>query len=300
MPKGLQKILNKALQPNPEDRYQDIVDFIGDLSAYLASDTLKKERNVGDRLSDLAESFKRAQKLIQPSTPPIWPGMNLGMAGLAGLEINGVYVEFLQLGDFSIKNTSNSPIMKSNLTRYAILAGAAPTTNAEGILHCALVRGMILALLHRDITTTELITKLNDLLSSSKEELPFSFCCLILDQEKRQLEFISCGYGTLLSFPEGATTPHEITCKNSILGAGFLNEYTNAMATWNNGDQLLLFGFPTENIEQNESIKTLLFNGMIEYSGMPPTNQVNALLRKLKLSFNNLPSTPILIKAERK
>src|SRR6202040_2179363 len=28
MPKGLQKILNKALQPRQQDRYQDIVDFI--------------------------------------------------------------------------------------------------------------------------------------------------------------------------------------------------------------------------------------------------------------------------------
>ncbi len=300
MPKGLQKILNKALQPHPEDRYQDIVDFIGDLSAYLASDNLKKEKNVGDRLSDLSESFKRAQKILQPSTTPIWPGLNLGMSTLARFELHGVYIDFLQLSDFPKINTLEPSNVTSSLSRYVILIGESTTKNAEGILHCALVRGMIHALLHRDITSSELATKLNLLLSSNKEKMPFAFCCLFLDQDEYQLHFISCGYGTLLRFPEDSTTPLEIIAKNSVLGSGFLNEFIESSSSWKYGDQLLLFGFSTENAEQIDAMKNLLLNGIIEYSGMPPSGQVDALLRKLKLSFNNLATVPILIKAERK
>jgi len=44
MPKGLQKILSKALQPNSEDRYQDVVDFITAISAYMNSAMLEKEK----------------------------------------------------------------------------------------------------------------------------------------------------------------------------------------------------------------------------------------------------------------
>lgn len=43
MPKGIQKILAKALQQKPEDRYQDIVDFMTEISSYLHSPALLKE-----------------------------------------------------------------------------------------------------------------------------------------------------------------------------------------------------------------------------------------------------------------
>lgn len=42
MPKGFQKILSKALQPNISDRYMDIVDFISDLSSYAHSSDFEK------------------------------------------------------------------------------------------------------------------------------------------------------------------------------------------------------------------------------------------------------------------
>ncbi len=37
MPKGIQKILTRSLQNSPDDRYQDVVDFISDVMAYLHS-----------------------------------------------------------------------------------------------------------------------------------------------------------------------------------------------------------------------------------------------------------------------
>ena len=46
MPKGLQKILNKTLQYKPEDRYHDIVDFISDITSYLNSASMQKEKKV--------------------------------------------------------------------------------------------------------------------------------------------------------------------------------------------------------------------------------------------------------------
>lgn len=44
MPKGLQKILSKALAPDPCNRYQDIVDFMTDLAHYLHSPALAREK----------------------------------------------------------------------------------------------------------------------------------------------------------------------------------------------------------------------------------------------------------------
>ena len=56
MPKGIQKILFNCLQPNIIDRYQDIVDFISDVSSYLNSSALQKEQVVGHQFG---ESYPR-------------------------------------------------------------------------------------------------------------------------------------------------------------------------------------------------------------------------------------------------
>ncbi len=300
MPKGLQKILNKALQPNPEDRYQDVVDLIGDLSAYLASDSIKKDRNVGDKLSDLSEGFKRAQKVLQPLDVPIWPGINLGMGSLKGLEQNSIYIEFLHLGDFAKSSSAVITGTPSSISRYAVLLGESSLKDAEGMLHCALVRGMIYALLHRDLSAKELVTRLNQLLSSNQEKMSFGLCILILDQDLKQLHYISCGYGALWQFTDGSLTPHEVVSKNAILGSGFLHEYIESTSSWNSNDQLLLFGYPDSKAEEREFIERQLLQGLVEYAGISPRGQVNSLLRKLKLSGFNFTSAPILIKAERK
>lgn len=298
MPKGIQKILNKALQSNPDDRYQDVVDLIGDLSAYLASDALEKERSVGDRLSDLFDSMKKAQKILHPSQLPVWPGIKLAMTTLSSIELKEIYTEFVHLSDFSRSDKNSKEAL--NLTRYAILMGEPSSKEAEGLLQCAYVRGMIHTLLHANLTAKGLASKLNYLLSSGKEATPFNFCCLILDQQLCRLQFISCGYGTLWRFPNDQKIPDRILSKNPSLGSGFLNEYAETSAEWNEGDQLLIYGSATKNKDQIVQIESLLQDGMVDYMDLTPSRQVNALLRQLNLSIIPFSSIPILIKAERK
>lgn len=53
MPKGVRGILAKALNPNPSERYHDVVDFIGDLSLYLHSAELEKDKKQNENFSSL-------------------------------------------------------------------------------------------------------------------------------------------------------------------------------------------------------------------------------------------------------
>ena len=97
MPKGIQKILQKCLLPNPNDRYQDIVDFISDVSAYLNSPAIEIESKGHDKISELSEEIKQVQNTLIPSSAPEWPGVEIGLGYHLGLGISGVYVDFFEL-----------------------------------------------------------------------------------------------------------------------------------------------------------------------------------------------------------
>lgn len=70
MPRGLQKILQKSLQPNPRERYADVVDFISDLSTYLHSEKLSKERFGEDQARQLLEQVDQLEHLLAPQSIP--------------------------------------------------------------------------------------------------------------------------------------------------------------------------------------------------------------------------------------
>lgn len=67
MPKGMQKILRKALQPNVQDRYPDVVDLIVDLSSYLNGAQFSEESRGIQPLYPFWEQLQRAQQTFLPS-----------------------------------------------------------------------------------------------------------------------------------------------------------------------------------------------------------------------------------------
>ena len=67
MPKGVRSILAKALNPDPKDRYHDVVDFIGDLSLYLHSEELDKDKKLTENFSSLyRDILDEAIKTLNP------------------------------------------------------------------------------------------------------------------------------------------------------------------------------------------------------------------------------------------
>ena len=94
MPKGLQKTLSKALQPNIADRCLDIVDFISDLSAYLHSPQFANEKKIGDQAGEIFEKFQTLQqKLISLEKTSI-SNIELGFILHRSLGFNALYAEF--------------------------------------------------------------------------------------------------------------------------------------------------------------------------------------------------------------
>lgn len=272
MPKGLQKILNKALQYKPDDRYSDIVDFITDISSYLNSTSLQKEKKVGDNLSELSESLERAQELLVPAILPDWPKIALGTGVYKGLSVSGIYYDFL---------TVASGI-------YAVVIGESSAKGAEGILHVAFLRGMIRSLVHLSPHPEELASQINEKLVEDKMRSVFTLNILVLDMAAEEARYVSCGYGPLWSLPAGLVTPARIKNDNIALGIEPHTVFVTTPLPWHPGDALFLASAPIP--AEDPAYADHLFSHLLaEAPHQTPQLEVDYILRKVKIRAAKTP-----------
>lgn len=271
MPKGLQKILAKALQPRPEDRYQDIVDFISDISAYLNSATLQKEKKEGDPLSELSEHLQQAQAALTPSQVPAWSGIELGVIYQKGLQSAGIYYDFFSLPD----------------DKYGIIIMEPSIKTADGLIYLAVLRGMIKALVQLAPNPAECVTMLNHVLEKDSLNQVFTLSYLVLDPKKNNLHFISCGYGSIWLFPAQSESPKKLSADNIALGIDKDASFQELVHPWELGDSIIMSSllFPDTQIQEEKSfLEEHYRDALIETRNLPSQKQVETLLRKAKAS----------------
>lgn len=262
MPKGLQKILTKALRPNRDERYQDIVDFIADLSEYLNSDALQKERKAGDRTSELFDNLQQTKKNLFPPAIPKWPALQIGLAAHVGAIQTSLYADFLQ-------PTENT---------YAFLCGESTALDSDAIVSTSAIRGMARALLKKALPLNELISSLNQLLLDDPTSKPFNLYCLNLCPKEGKLRYISCGYGYLWRVTQEGRVCESLKNSNCRLKEeGFQFQETSSF--FNQGDELLLYG----GSEISPEMEEILRQGALQYWSLPPQQKAEKIIEKLKL-----------------
>ncbi len=227
LPQGVRSIISKALQPKPQDRYEDIVDFIQELSKYLSSSTLESEKKGGDKLGELYSHLNSVQRSMHPAVPPSWKDMEIGLATYEGLQVIGVYYDFFELPDGA----------------YGIVLGESATKGVEGIVYTAMLRGMIKSLSKEIVDPKELIVRLNTLISADPLEAPFVLSYLTLMPRTNQLRFISCGYSGLWWISSEAKTVIKLNSDNIALGIDPETTFTELERPLLSHDKLLLCTF---------------------------------------------------------
>lgn len=268
MPKGLQKILAKALQPKIEDRYQDIVDFIADISGYLNSALPQKERKENDHLSDLSHNLQRAQQSLLPKHTPTWPRVEIGLVTHKGVSVSGVYYDFYDLPEGS----------------YGVLLAEPSVKGAEGMIYTSVLRGMVRTLARFTSKPSELVTLLNEILTHDPMDQIFTLSYLILVPKNNLFHYISCGYGHLWHVESGAKKPKKITADNMALGIDAEAVFSEVAHPWNVGDTLVLNTFATiAGIPQKNSStfsETDFERTLSENLYKPPQKQVEIIFHK--------------------
>lgn len=268
IPRGLQKILAKALQPRPKDRYEDIVDFIKDISRYLTSEDLKRDMRGSDYLGELNERLKEAQSLLIPKATPDWPRMSMALASNCSNAISSVYYDFFK--------------QKDNV--FSIVMGESLKTDVEGLLRIAILKGMVHALAHRIERPVDFVSELNSRIFEEEKEETFSFSLLTLYPAQGKMSYISCGYSPLWFLPSGADVPRRLTSDNVLLGSVSQAEIIEVDATWSIGDTLVLHTFQagqSKNIKEIESDEAFFLDALMENLFLSPQKQVDTIFRKI-------------------
>lgn len=271
MPPGLQKVLQKTLQPNPKDRYQDVVDFITDLSNYLESDEFTTDSGRGNVTGELFEELKEAQKTFVPTSAPVWPKIEIGLAQSNTLGISPIYADFMEIDS----------------NRTAIILAEPVTKGASGLLYAAMLKGILLSLKNLMDDPLKLIARLNNLLCTHFDDQILLFSLLILNHNNQQLRYVSCGFGPLWQIQAGATRVNKLSADNIALGITEEAEFVEITSNWTIGDRLLLHTYKTLTVEKESpeagSTKEKELQGaLMETLFLSPQRQVEAILRKLR------------------
>lgn len=273
MPKGIQKILHKALQPKAEDRYHDVVDFIADISAYKNSTLVQKEKKAADPLSEMVENMKRAQMTLVASSPPQWPNIEIGLAGHQGISISGIYYDFFDIPEGS----------------YGIIMGESNSGGAEGVIYTAVLRGMVRSLCRLTTKPVELVTILNDILFRDGMNQQFNLNYLTINPTTNELRYVSCGYGNLWQIKSGKEAPLKLSTDNKSLGLDPEAKFSEVQGIWDVGDTLVLNTFAASTVATPGGFSEKLFEEALkENSGRPPQKQVEGILRKASMTANKL------------
>jgi len=274
LPKGLKKIVEKTLAISVKERYQDIVDVITDISQYLKSESIEKDRPGSDQLKEFLEDVQKAQQLLSPFSAPNWPLFEIGIAKHKGLGQFGWYYDFFKLPN----NT------------YAIVLAESTSSKVEQSLFTSSLRGMVKMFLHLKtmqtpylFQSTSFVSKLNQLISEDPMGQRFAFSLIVLDPLKDQLSFISCGLGGLLHLPLGAITPRKLPSQNMLLGVDPNADFFATEDNWYQGDTLILHSLEIPAQIPNE-LENQLIEAISENLSLSAQGQAEAILKKVSIN----------------
>lgn len=202
MPKGIQKILIKALQPDIKDRYQDIVDFIVAVSAYLNSDAIEKDKVIKDHLSELSESLRRSQKILNQDTAPQWPRLEINISTYFTRSLSGVYHDFLEV----------------DRGLYAIAFCESSLKGTDGMILCSIFRGILKSIYKTTPNLSTLAETLNEHLYQDGLDKEFNLNYLIYNEQTNEFHYIICGQSYLWQ-KKVNQPPQKINSFNPALGS---------------------------------------------------------------------------------
>lgn len=236
LPSGLQRIIGKGLAVSVQERYQNIVEFITDLTNYYKSPEIEKDRPGGDQILEMLEILHREDQALSTFSPPLWPQVDIGIAKESRDEQMGLYLDFFKFAN----NTMAIVLIQTHSSKVA------------SSLHVGVARGMIKSLMQPYIANAEkpfiptvFSSMLNQLICSDqhiKEKFFLSIVKIIPMNDS--LSFLSCGLSPLYHVAQGTNTVRMISSENPLIGADPNVTFVDSGDNWNDGDLLVLPSFP--------------------------------------------------------
>ncbi|MFZ4100080.1 MAG: protein kinase domain-containing protein [Chlamydiia bacterium] len=232
LPKALQPILKRALDPNPEQRTQDIGDWIAELSKYLGSEQVNQDQAGGDYYKAFAEELQDLQRSFLPSELPEEPLLSLGIRRSSFLQSPDTFMDLFTLPD--------------GTRLMAVLT--AEGTGLQATFHAAIARGMVRALISQEsaslhskkITLEGLLDALN--LTCQLDPLKPRYRIVLLHMLPSQdlCEVAHCDHAVVLRQPAHEISVETFDSQNPLLGEQRGPRWQIARTNWQPSDRLIL------------------------------------------------------------
>ncbi len=289
LPKGLQKIIAKALAVSASERYTDIVDFITDLSQYLKSGDLERDRPGSDQMKEMVEVLQKATSSLLPPNLPDWPELEIGLAKQKGIGQIGVYYDFFRFPE----------------NVFAIVLAEPINVGVEAAVYIASLRSIVKTLIQPKLSSPKETFNLLDFIGSLNQQVaedtlkqPFAFAMLLLDPIREQLAYVSCGMGRLVHLSQGSTLPRFVAVQNLPLGLEMPGDFSETLDNWKIGDTLILHsleaalppGSPIKELETQFSL------AISENALLSSERQADAILKRLTSTTHRTPKALVSLR----
>ncbi len=266
VPKGLRLILEKALAVSIDERYSNVMEFISDLSNYLKSGGLEKDRHGTDQIKEILEAIQKADLALSPSTISTTPHYEGAMARLKVLGQTSPYFDHFKLADGT----------------YGFILAEPLVSGFETSVYLSNLRGMIraVAATQEKFIFLTFLSSLQRLIQIDPLNQKYALAFLILNPTRDELQFLSCGMGSALHLSSGSPKARKLHNHNPPLGSDNRNEWEITSDGWNVGDILIIHTFaPSSDAFIQETLESI--------SLQSPQSQADALIKKTIASITD-------------
>jgi serine/threonine protein kinase len=235
LPKNLRGLIEQALTIDLNRRYQDIVDFITDISASLKSWQVQPTESKEELSEEILDLIQQTRAILIPQKLPRWPQVEMGIAVQEGISLSGFYLDFFRLPE----------------NRLCLVLAEPYEPGVASLLHGSILRGMVRMAIQssfhnakKDLHPIKMLTDLSHALFEDPMHQKLSLSLLLLNPEKDTLSFVSCDFCKLIAIQEGGKKARILSTPNPLLGEDPNRAILETADNWHSGDTLILTTFP--------------------------------------------------------
>ncbi|HRW57985.1 MAG TPA: serine/threonine-protein kinase [Chlamydiales bacterium] len=264
--KQIKKIIKKATEPNQKKRYQNIVDFITDISEYLKFHEQSKQTSMQ---SQILCDFEKEANSLYPLTPPKWNILDIGFAKSFQNPLN-VYLDFIHRLD----NT------------YLILHAYTDSNSPQEMIHISTFKGVLHALLHeqksKHLEIDQLLNSIHDVFKHFNYPKTFKITIALYNPKEETLSFSASGENLFFLVSNEKIT--EIKLSNSSFGDSNELVFDINNISFKSEDQFFLLGNNLIKEKNATTLKNLISDNLF----FSPMIQTKKIIDKADIDYKSI------------
>ncbi|MFA6118430.1 MAG: protein kinase [Parachlamydiales bacterium] len=250
IPRKLRLIFEKAMQKDPKKRYQDIVDFITDLSEYIKFHADSEEKQNEEKYEEIYSSLINTDKLLF-SNPPNWKKLDIAIEKETfNIPIN-YYLDFFQLSE--------------NI--YGLFLCECEKKNLESFIHISMFRGYTKMALDYMLSKKEhhpsvILNILNRAVTKDNLNDIFKVAFFVFDLNSEQILYSNSSNFDIYLMNNLSQKILNLSINNQNLGLDENLSFVETAINFNVSDRLIL-QIPKVTIQKQTEIKKIILDNML-------------------------------------